>query len=207
MRMLRMLRATRLKQLYVCRFASSYAHAPGKDHYSTLGILRTADAKQIKSAFYELSKKYHPDRNPDDKANASIKFQDVLNAYEVLSNTDKRKEYDDQVVANYFSGPLSTRRDFSFHAERRTDLDSDSGDLEYVQRMSRAEYTEVHIDLSARYGHFYDPTQEVVIEKRDRKVTAVGVLVFVVIIAVNVSYIHYLQNKKMKSSQEEVINY
>lgn len=58
-----------------CRLVSSTTS--NRDHYSTLGVSRTADAKEIKSAFYELSKKYHPDRNPDDKAGSSIKFQDV----------------------------------------------------------------------------------------------------------------------------------
>ncbi|KAI6192204.1 J domain-containing protein [Aphelenchoides bicaudatus] len=140
MRSPKMLRATRLKQLQfhrAYRFASSSTGASGKDFYSTLGVSRTADAKQIKSAFYELSKKYHPDRNPDDKANASIKFQDILNAYEVLSNTDKRQEYDKQFVVKRYPGPPTGRRDFTFHEKKYTDLDLDFKDFEHFQRVSR----------------------------------------------------------------------
>jgi len=58
-----------------------------------LGIPKNADQKQIKKAYYQLAKKYHPDSNKDDP-NASKKFQDVSEAYEILGDDDKRAQYD-----------------------------------------------------------------------------------------------------------------
>jgi curved DNA-binding protein len=64
-----------------------------KDHYATLGVSRTASADDIQKAYRKLARKYHPDMNPDD-ATAKKKFQEVQSAFEVLSDSDKRKRYD-----------------------------------------------------------------------------------------------------------------
>ena len=64
-----------------------------KDYYSLLGVSKTASEKEIKSAYRKLARKHHPDVNPGDKA-AEEKFKDVSEAYEVLSDADKRKKYD-----------------------------------------------------------------------------------------------------------------
>src|SRR5437773_3029244 len=64
-----------------------------KDYYATLGISRTASPDEIQKAYRKLARKYHPDMNPDD-ATAKKKFQEVQSAFEVLSDTDKRKRYD-----------------------------------------------------------------------------------------------------------------
>mmetsp|Transcript_42450 Transcript_42450/g.68929 ORF Transcript_42450/g.68929 Transcript_42450/m.68929 type:complete len:383 (+) Transcript_42450:251-1399(+) len=65
----------------------------GKDFYKILGVRRKANDKEIKSAYRKLSIKYHPDKNPGNKE-AENKFQEVANAYEVLSNKEKRQVYD-----------------------------------------------------------------------------------------------------------------
>ncbi|CAK9828145.1 Protein tumorous imaginal discs, mitochondrial [Anthophora retusa] len=64
-----------------------------RDYYEILGISKNASAKDIKKAYYQLAKKYHPDTNKGDP-NASKKFQEVSEAYEVLSDDNKRKQYD-----------------------------------------------------------------------------------------------------------------
>ncbi|XP_055534639.1 protein tumorous imaginal discs, mitochondrial-like isoform X2 [Wyeomyia smithii] len=63
------------------------------DYYSTLGVAKNASAKEIKKAYYQLAKKYHPDTNKNDP-DAGRKFQEVSEAYEVLSDDTKRREYD-----------------------------------------------------------------------------------------------------------------
>ena len=64
-----------------------------KDYYEVLGINKNADDKAIKKAYRKLAKKYHPDINPGD-ANAEAKFKEVTEAYEIVSNPEKRKLYD-----------------------------------------------------------------------------------------------------------------
>jgi len=63
------------------------------DYYATLGVSRTSSAEEIQKAYRKLARKYHPDMNPDD-ATAKKKFQEVQSAFEVLSDPDKRKRYD-----------------------------------------------------------------------------------------------------------------
>jgi molecular chaperone DnaJ len=65
----------------------------GKDYYKILGVSRNASEKEIKQAYRRLARKHHPDINPGDKA-AEAKFKEINAAYEVLSNPEKRKKYD-----------------------------------------------------------------------------------------------------------------
>ncbi len=64
-----------------------------KDYYSVLEINKSATEEEIKKAYRKLARKYHPDVNPGNK-NAEESFKEVTEAYEVLSDTDKRKKYD-----------------------------------------------------------------------------------------------------------------
>src|SRR5215216_1921202 len=64
-----------------------------KDYYSTLGVKRNASEKEIKSAFRKLARKHHPDVNPNNQE-AESRFKEVSEAYEVLSDSEKRKKYD-----------------------------------------------------------------------------------------------------------------
>ncbi len=65
----------------------------GKDYYGILGIPKNAPDKDVKSAYRKLARKYHPDVNPGDKT-AEARFKEINEAFEVLSDTDKRRKYD-----------------------------------------------------------------------------------------------------------------
>src|ERR1700755_3171305 len=63
------------------------------DYYDVLGVARNANADEIKKAYRKNAIKYHPDKNPGDKA-AEDKFKEAAEAYEVLSTPDKKQRYD-----------------------------------------------------------------------------------------------------------------
>ena len=63
-----------------------------RDYYEVLGVSKDATDAEIKSAFRKLAKKYHPDINPSKEAEA--KFKEIGEAYAVLSDKDKRRQYD-----------------------------------------------------------------------------------------------------------------
>jgi len=65
----------------------------GKDYYSILGVARDASEREIKQAYRRLARKYHPDVNPGDKS-AEARFKQINEAYEVLSDKEKRQKYD-----------------------------------------------------------------------------------------------------------------
>ena len=93
--------------------------------YDTLGVKKGASADEIKKAYRKLAAKYHPDRNPGD-ASAEEKFKEVQNAYDVLSDAEKRKQYDT------FGSPDGRRgfdpRDFNFGGGGNFTI-NDLGDL------------------------------------------------------------------------------
>lgn len=65
-----------------------------KDLYEVLGVSRTSSADDIKAAYRKLARKYHPDKNRDNPEAAAEKFKDVSHAYDVLSDPEKRQQYD-----------------------------------------------------------------------------------------------------------------
>ncbi len=65
-----------------------------RDYYEVLGVTRTAAVDEIKSAYRKAALKWHPDRNPENKADSEVKFRECTEAYSVLSDAQKRQIYD-----------------------------------------------------------------------------------------------------------------
>ncbi|GFT51816.1 protein tumorous imaginal discs, mitochondrial, partial [Nephila pilipes] len=119
------------------------------DLYKVLEVSRNASQNDIKKAYYQLAKKYHPDTNKNDPA-AAKKFQEVSAAYEVLGDEKKRKEYDEwgtQREFQYRRDPAAN--EFRFHSN----IDPEDlfrkifGNLNFKGRMADFEYADTH------FGH------------------------------------------------------
>ena len=83
--------------------------APVKDYYKILGLSKNASKDEIKKAYRNLARKYHPDHNPDNKE-AEEKFKEIQEAHEVLSDEEKRKTYDMFGSAEFRPGGQTTWR-------------------------------------------------------------------------------------------------
>lgn len=86
--------------------------AEKRDYYEVLGVSRQASDSEIKSAYRKLAKKYHPDINPGDKE-AEVKFKEASEAYAVLSDADKKRQYDQFGHAAFEGGAGGGGFDFS----------------------------------------------------------------------------------------------
>jgi molecular chaperone DnaJ len=94
--------------------------------YDTLGVKKGASGDEIKKAYRKLAAQYHPDKNPGDTA-AEERFKEVQNAYDVLSDSEKRKQYDRFGSTNGRPGP--DPRDFNFGGNFNVNDLGDLGDL------------------------------------------------------------------------------
>jgi DnaJ-class molecular chaperone len=79
------------------------------EHYAALGLKSDATLADIKKAFRQKASLFHPDRNSD--PNAPSRFREVQEAYEVLSDDEKRKAYDDNRRRNLLDDPAETARE------------------------------------------------------------------------------------------------
>ncbi len=86
--------------------------ADKRDYYEVLGVDRNADDATIKKAYRNLAKKYHPDMHPGDKE-AEAKFKEASEAYAVLSDADKRRQYDQFGHSAFDGGAGGAGFDFS----------------------------------------------------------------------------------------------
>lgn len=131
-----------LNQHTLLQFVKMTLCTKSKTHYDTLNVSPSATYSEIKSAYYKLSLKYHPDRNKSEEAR--VIFQNISNAYEILGNFSSRKKYDRSI------------------AVKRVDIDK-------IQRPpSTTEYSKEHMSkiydfdewLRAHYGKSFQKYKE-----------------------------------------------
>ena len=96
-----------------------------KDYYRILGVNKDASAQDIKKAFRQLALRYHPDRNPDNPKQAEEKFKEINEAYEVLGDEQKKRQYD-----RLLNWPAYSRRTIIIN-----DTPRDAADLDLVREM------------------------------------------------------------------------
>src|SRR5690242_19781083 len=65
-----------------------------RDYYEVLGVSRTADDEELKLAYRKLALKYHPDKNPESRAEAEERFKEISEAYQILCDPQRRAQYD-----------------------------------------------------------------------------------------------------------------
>ena len=83
-----------------------------KDFYEILGVKKDATKDEIRKAYKKLALKWHPDKNPENKKEAEEKFKEIAEAYSVLSDPDKKKEYDNRDSIPNFENFKFTNDDF-----------------------------------------------------------------------------------------------
>ena len=79
-----------------------------KDYYQILEVNKSASPETISKVYKFLAKKYHPDANPDNSQEAEEKFKQISEAYEILSNEEKRKKYDEELEDDINSSSTQT---------------------------------------------------------------------------------------------------
>ncbi|MBW4663910.1 MAG: DnaJ domain-containing protein [Chroococcus sp. CMT-3BRIN-NPC107] len=117
-----------------------------KDYYSILGVNKTASNEEIKQAFRKLARKYHPDVNPGNKE-AEARFKEVSEAYEVLSDKEKRQKYDQ--FGQYWRQAGQTP-----WASRSTKANSDFNEVEF------GKYTNFDEFINDLLGRFNEPSSK-----------------------------------------------
>lgn len=98
--------------------------AEKRDYYEVLGVSKSASDSELKSAYRKLAKKYHPDMNPGDKE-AEAKFKEASEAYSVLSDPDKRRQYDQFGHAAFEGGAGGGADGFDFSGMDMSDIFGD----------------------------------------------------------------------------------
>ena len=136
---------------------------PAKDYYAILGISKTASADEIKKSYRKLAMKYHPDRNKGNKE-AEAKFKDVSEAYAVLSDKEKRRQYDtfgsegfqnrfsqDEIFRNFDFGDIF--REFGFKGRSARSRASGTDFFSQIfGNMGRGDFTGHGASFNGAYG-------------------------------------------------------
>ena len=134
-----------------------------KDYYEVLGVKKEATADEIRKAYKKLAIKWHPDKNPDNKEEAENKFKEISEAYSVLSDPEKRKEYDNRDTANFkgfeFNNfdPFSMFNDFFRHSSNFGGMgfNNDFGDFSFKNDFGKFGMGNQHKDIEKQFEEIH----------------------------------------------------
>jgi curved DNA-binding protein CbpA len=154
-------------------------------HYELLGVPERATNEEIKFAYYKKAKLYHPDLKKDD----GKLFKDLTNAYEILSDISKRREYDNHININHNKSRTSKTNEFYYNYTK--------GDS-YTKNNRYEQYRR---DYNDPYAEFYQP------EPEDTGIGGIYILIFVGFIVVSVVFISYCFVMTLKYKQTEGFYY
>lgn len=120
--------------------------ANARDYYDILGVNKTADAKEVKKAYRRLARQYHPDLHPGvKKAEMEAKFKEINEAFEVLSDEDKRKKYD-RYGMNWRDAEAYEQ------ARQRAGAQPSGGGWQYTQAGGAEDFSHIFEEMFGRYG-------------------------------------------------------
>ncbi|CAL2045892.1 unnamed protein product [Caenorhabditis brenneri] len=193
-----------MRKLIQKRFLASYIHR--KNYYEIIGVPATASRQEIRDAFLAKTKQLHPDQNQKAKTDRRIgwatgasgteQFMLVKEAYDVLRNEEKRKEYD-----------MAYSREGGFLMEATLKTQQMSTQRKNIQR---AEWSaDVIPDAKKKsrttvYSHFRNPEEEYLRDKRKNRMLVVLAATVIGLIAANILYIRNLQGKRLLENSKPV---
>ena len=135
-----------------------------KDYYKILGVEKSSSLKEIKSAYRKLARKYHPDVNPNDKV-AEEKFKEISEAYEVLSDNEKKDKYDKygQHWETMQNGTYSSKNPFegfTFNFSGNPNIQNDSGFSNFFEMLFGNLIGDQDQRFNVQRGNNFNPNQK-----------------------------------------------
>lgn len=132
------------------------------DYYAILGINKNATLDEIKKAYKKLAIKWHPDKNPDNEAEANAKFKEIGNAYAILSDPKKKQIYDQtgsaeatEMSDHNYSGPRGFTQTFHFSNHNNSNHDARKIFEEFFKGTNPFEHQE-RSKRESQFDHFFN---------------------------------------------------
>ena len=117
-----------------------------KDYYKILEVNNSASQDVINKVYRTLAKKYHPDSNPESKEEAEKKFKEISEAYEILSDEQKRKKYDEELEA--YNSSQSPHVSFEEYERLKTYVTQLKNQLDYLQQKENSNPNNINLNTN-----------------------------------------------------------
>ena len=180
------------------------------NHYEVLGIKKNASQKEIRDAYKKLVKKYHPDLYQGDKTFAEKKTQSINAAYDVLSNPETKREYDEEInptpqytntsTTYNYTNPNNTSSSYSYDNYKKNNTNNYSNYNDFYQRR----YTDYHRSKTPNSSYIpYNNIIDKFLKSNRQKVIAISVIImlyFIILFSNIVNFNSYLNKSNSTSN-------